>query len=171
MTDIYTPTGNPAAAGPLLSADMRAEFELIKSSLNAAFVSGSWTPQITFGTPGDLSVTYSTQAGYYQKFHTMVAIGFRIVTSAFSHSTASGNMFITGLPFTSSGSNAAVAGLIWGGINKSGYSDIDGLLGTAAAQIAIQASGNGVSPTNVTPADVPSGGTVTLRGSMVYLLP
>ncbi len=171
MTDIYTPTGAPSAAASLLSADMRSEFALIQASLNAAFVSGTWTPQITFGTPGNLAVTYSTQSGYYQKLNTMVAIGFRMITSSFTHTTASGNMFITGLPFTSSGLNVAVAGLIWGGITKAGYTDINGLLGTAASQIAIQASGSGVAPTNVTPADVPSGGSVVLRGSLIYLLP
>lgn len=61
---------------------------------------GDWTPTITCDTPGDLSVTYSSQVGKYTKIGRLVHLQFYIVTSAFTHTTASGSLRIGGIPFT-----------------------------------------------------------------------
>lgn len=60
---------------------------------------GIWTPAITAATPGDLSVSYSAQTGYYTRIGNLVTVHCICVTSAFTHSTAIGAMRITGLPF------------------------------------------------------------------------
>lgn len=170
MTDIYTPTGNPVTGSAGLSADMRAEFTAIQAALNAAFANGTWTPTLTFATPGDLAVTYSVRSGFYQRLHTACALGFRITTSAFTHSTASGNLQITGIPYLSNAVNIVTGAVVWGGITKAGYSDIDAQIGTLVQNITLLASGSGVASANVVAADVPSGGTVQIRGSILYLL-
>lgn len=60
---------------------------------------GTWTPAITFDTPGTLSVSYSVQAGRYTKIGRQVTIQFAAVTSSFTLGTATGSMRISGVPF------------------------------------------------------------------------
>jgi hypothetical protein len=126
---------------------------------------GTWTPGITFATPGNLSVTYAAQTGTYTKIARLVILDFFVTTSAFTHTTASGELTITGVPFTAA---TQIFGgfLAWSGITKAGYTQI-----TAQVQdvrILFNASGSGVSESSVAAADMPSGGTVRLRGSLIY---
>jgi len=67
---------------------------------------GTFTPALTFTTPGDLSVTYTTQLGTYTKIGNVCYYWIEIVTSAFTHTTASGNFRISGMPFTHAASTA-----------------------------------------------------------------
>src|SRR3990172_6973053 len=81
---------------------------------------GTWTPVLTFATPGNLSVVYTTQTGRYQKIGRVVNAYFTMSTSTFTHTTASGSLNITGLPFTSitSSSIRLCGSLLWQGITK-----------------------------------------------------
>lgn len=129
---------------------------------------GTFTPALTFSTPGNLSVTYSTQSGDYTRIGDFVHCDINIVTSAFTHTTASGNALITGLPFTISNSNAPYGAVLWGGINKASYTNVAlaGLSNTTQANLV--ASGMGQAAANVTAADMPTGGTVLIRASLDY---
>lgn len=62
---------------------------------------GTWTPTLTCSTPGDLVVAYSAtnRTGQYQKVGDTVHFQFRLDTTTFTHTTAAGITFITGLPF------------------------------------------------------------------------
>lgn len=60
---------------------------------------GTWTPSLTFLTPGDLNVVYTQRTGYYTKIGNLVYVSAYIVASPFTHSTASGELRIGGLPF------------------------------------------------------------------------
>lgn len=62
---------------------------------------GTFTPTITFSTPGDLNVVYSNQTGLYTKIGRVVHWSAGITTTTFTHTTASGGLQIAGLPFTS----------------------------------------------------------------------
>lgn len=68
---------------------------------------GSFTPTITFGTPGDLNVVYSVQTGTYTKIGRLVHFWINITTTTFTHTTASGALLVAGLPFTVSGTPPA----------------------------------------------------------------
>ena len=61
---------------------------------------GTFTPTITFATPGNLNVVYSTQTAFYTKVGRAVHCLINIQTSTFTHTTASGNALIGTLPFT-----------------------------------------------------------------------
>ncbi len=74
---------------------------------------GTWTPVLTYETPGTLAVTYVRQLGIYTKIGRMVHFQLAIQLSAFTKGTASGVLRITGLPFTST-SNDSVAMCIYG---------------------------------------------------------
>lgn len=126
---------------------------------------GTWTPVLTFVTPGDLTVVYSTQNGQYIKIGDQVTVWFQIDTSTFTHSTASGVVKVTGIPFDVS--IIARGALWWQGITKSGYTDAS-VLAFTAQDIRVTMSASGSNAVDITASDMPSGGTVRLHGTVTY---
>lgn len=130
---------------------------------------GSWTPVLTFATPGNQSIAYSTQIGTYAKVGRVVFAHYFILTSTFTHTTASGNLQVTGLPFTAANDSiTSMGGLMWGGITKAGYTDIGSRVNANTNLFEFGSSGSGQTISNVTSADCPSGGSIQLRGSVMY---
>lgn len=130
---------------------------------------GTWTPTLTFATAGDLSVVYGAQSGRYTKIGRIVTIHFRIETSTFTHTTASGNLRVTGIPFTAATvSERFVGPSIWGGITKANYTQVAPNIASNTAFIIFTASGSGQAASDVTASDVPTGGTVLLYGTILY---
>jgi hypothetical protein len=131
---------------------------------------GTWTPAVTFTTPGDLAITLSIAIGDYTRYGDRVIAGFRCNSSAFTFTTASGNLNITGLPFTaSSDANFVWTGsCTWGGITKAGYTNVVCEVLPATKVGLLTASGSGNAPAIITAADTPSGGTLRLRGVFIY---
>ena len=134
---------------------------------------GTWTPVLTFGTPGDLSVTYSIQVGDYTKIGRKASANYAVAPSAFTHTTASGNAQITGLPFAASAlSNRFFSSPItqWQGITKAGFSAVAGRLAASASLLDFMASTSAASSTNVTAADMPTGGSPIFIGCIEYFV-
>lgn len=126
---------------------------------------GSWTPVLTFVTPGDLAVTYAAQTGTYMKIGNRCIIEFYVYTSAFTHTTAAGQLKLTGLPVTAIGTFYSNINYI--GINKAGYTDISAVVANGTTAIAIEACGVGAAPVVINAADCPTGGTMGLRGQII----
>jgi hypothetical protein len=61
---------------------------------------GGFTPTLTCDTPGNLSTVYNIRGGTYTKVGRLVSFSFAISTTSWAHTTASGDIVITGLPFT-----------------------------------------------------------------------
>ena len=134
---------------------------------------GTWTPVLTFATPGNLSVVYSIQQGGYTKIGNHVTLTGDITTSTFTHTTASGVCTISGLPFaakTSSNQNYQ-GSLAWQGITKASYTQVTPRIVSAGTTITLVASGSGQSIANVEASDMPTAGTVALRFTITYLTP
>ena len=131
---------------------------------------GTWTPALTFATPGDVAVAYTTQVGGYTKIGNMVTASFNIVTSSFTHTTASGNATITGLPFTSNSTSGRLyrGPLDFQGITKLTYTNFVTALANSATSFVLVGGGTGVGRSLVTAADMPTGGSVILTGSLTY---
>jgi hypothetical protein len=131
---------------------------------------GTWTPALTFATPGNLSVSYLAQYGTYLKIGRLVDVSFNILTNSFTQTTASGNLQITGLPFTSANDGISPwrGALQFEGITKAGYTNFAAGPVPNSTAIGVHASGSGVGFSSVAAADVPSGGTVRLQGSVTY---
>lgn len=136
-------------------------------------VEGSWTPSVTFQNPGDLSVVYSIQKGYYRRQGSLVTAMFDILTSTFTHTTALDVLRITGFPYIPLDDalfGRFLGALRWQGITKAGYTDASVQMSnnqtTAFAFIVMCASATSIGVVGV--ADVPSGGTVNLTGSIMY---
>ena len=122
---------------------------------------------LTFATPGDLSVTYVTQAGLGVKIGSMVLLYGQITTATFTHTTAVGALTITGNTITN-GSVSVIAACQWQGITKAGYTDVAGALPAGSATITFLASGSGVGTAAVLVADVPTGGTVQVFFTFLF---
>lgn len=132
---------------------------------------GEWTPVLTFSTVGDLSVSYDTQYGRYTKFDRLVTVYFFIDTATFTHTTASGNLRLTGLPFVCTGSASTYfpIGTFTGeGISKTGYSSIVPFGVGQASYVQFDAYGDNTTHSNVVAADMPTAGEVILIGNLTY---
>lgn len=133
---------------------------------------GSWTPVLTFATPGNLAVTYTAQVGRYVRLGSLALVWFTIHTSAFTHTTASGNCRITGLPITPASVTGLhfQGGMQWSGITKAGYTQWlpQSVLGNSYLEFT--GSGSGQATDSLDTADMPTGGTVILRGFIAYLV-
>lgn len=131
---------------------------------------GTWTPVLTFATPGDLSVVYSQQIGRYIKIGKKVTLSARIDTSTFTHTTASGAVNVTGVPFASE----TVTNFFWNGdlagqgVTKSGYTDFALRIGSNSSIMEGVAMGSGSGFATITAADMPTGGTVILFFGCTY---
>lgn len=179
----FTPTGGISSINVQSAlAEVDAEKAAISSLASVAFSGAgvdmltngiAWTPVLTFVTPGDLAVAYSSQFGrYWQLSSNLLLVQFNIVTSAFTFTTASGNLKITGLPFTTQNTGGLVprGGLTFGGITKAGYTQFASGIGVNTNFFIINCSGSAQAPAIVTAADTPTAGTVTLIGEVIIFL-
>jgi hypothetical protein len=133
--------------------------------------SGTWTPSITFATPGDLSVTYGLQTGQWTRVGTLLFLTFNMFTTAFTHTTASGALNITGLPIAVNlvaGTEQATGPCLLAGVTKATYTDFVLRALGAATIMSIMCNGSGVDTTQVLSGDCPTGGTMKIRGSIWY---
>lgn len=93
VTGVLTLTGGqiqfPAVAIPSAGGNVLDDYE-----------EGTFTPTLTYATPGNLVVAYSFRTGTYVKIGKQVTANILISTSTYTHTTASGNLQITGLPFS-----------------------------------------------------------------------
>jgi hypothetical protein len=129
---------------------------------------GTWTPVLTIGTPGDLSVAYTTQSGTYRKVGGLLFITGNIRTSTWTHTTASGTVNVTGLPFTSTATYQHNFTTLWQGITKANYTHVYMRLAAAASSMNVGVSGSGRAADMAAAADAPTGGTVRLNFSGCY---
>lgn len=149
----------PATQNPSAGANTLDDYE-----------EGVWTPVVTFVTPGNLTVVYSVQFGSYVKIGKLVTITMQLVTSTFTHTTASGNLTITGLPFTSENTtNQQVRGsTIFEGITKANYTQYIMTNSPNTATLTMQASGSGQGAANITTAETTTGTNLILSTTLSY---
>lgn len=163
MTAIYTPTGNPPAGGPLLSSDIRAEFQQISADLNDFYAEGSWTPSLSCVTPGNLAITYAYQVGSYTKIGRVIVAQYFIQPATFTHSTASGALLINGMPFTSMASPAqawTAGSIIFTGISlPTGYTELSSLMEAGVSSLKLQLVGTNTATRTLEVTDIPTGAT------------
>jgi hypothetical protein len=174
VTGTVTPTGNVviATSGKGIDFSATAQASGMTSELLADYEEGTWTPVITFATPGDVSVTYSAQIGSYILVGSLVTAFFRVTASAFTYTTASGNLQITGLPFTSNattnwyGAGPTMIGNINLAISTSTYATVR--INPSTTIINLLMSGTGVNTSTATTTNAISGNLVNFTGLIIY---
>ena len=127
---------------------------------------GEWTPAIAAGTPGDINIVYSLQFGRYTKIGRTVIAHFNLTTSTFTHTTASGQATITGLPFVAT--EDFVGTMVFSGITKATFTQFAPVTASGFSVLAIECSGTGVGIASLQITNMPTAGTVILRGTVVY---
>lgn len=134
---------------------------------------GTWTPAGTFATPGDLSIAYSSQVGWWHRVGKLYHFSGNFTTSTFTHTTASGEFRITGLPVTSSNTaNRIVIGpCAWRGLTyASARDDTACEIQANVNYLRLVGSVSGGTIDTVDTADMPTGGTLQLRFAISFLV-
>jgi len=131
---------------------------------------GTFTPTLTAATVGNLSVSYSLQLGRYTRIGNRVYISASILTSAFSHTTASGGVRLGGLPFSSNSTsgNLPSFSLFFSGLTKAGYTQFVPYSDPGNTYLVVTACASAVSNAGVNITDFPTGGTVAMIYSGHY---
>jgi hypothetical protein len=131
---------------------------------------GTGTLSMTFTTAGNQSIILSVDDYNYVKVGRLVVLSFTLVTSTFTHSTASGDLRILTLPFTSTNTaNLFYYGnLQWSGIT-SAYTDVCIRTTNNSAFVNLEGSKTAAASAAIDYGDMPTGGTVDLRGTISYL--
>lgn len=129
---------------------------------------GTWTPALTFATPGDLATAYTIQEGTYVKIGRWVFVTCELRLSTFTHTTASGNIRVTGLPFVHNTSNylggSAILAQGWTNAGAQPFTRV----GSAASYVEVQMGESGTAIALSTTADWPTGGAPLLRFFHAY---
>lgn len=127
----------------------------------------AWTPVLTAETPGDLARTYTTQIGFYWTFARLYIAWFDILTASFTHTTASGDVTITGLSHTPL---AIIGGAMQrvSGVTKANYTQFEAEQNLSTGVIRVTCSGSAQTNADLAITDLPTGGTVRLQGYVIY---
>lgn len=137
------------------------------------FEENTWTPALTFTIPGNLSVAYTVQLGWYQKIGRFVSLSFQIVTSTWTHTTAGGTLQITGIPFNpdSSLTNMQWTGAVGTSLMTFGTGYTMATVNTfwSATTLRILLSGSALARVDSTPANWPTGSAIVLNGAITYI--
>ena len=142
------------------------------SELLDDYEEGTWTPVIAFSTVGNSSIVLSLAVGTYVKVGALVTAHYTIRTSTFTHTTASGSLQLTGVPYSyfagGAGQNTGNALARFGGITKANFTQVGLLIPNGGATATFSINGEGQAYTTVAAGDMPSAGTVDLTGTIVY---
>lgn len=126
-------------------------------------------PTVSFATPGDLNIAYTTQLGRFTKIGGTCCIQIAIVTSTFTHTTAAGNLEFSNLPFTVANTTDLSQGTgSFTGITKANYTQFALRPAGNTTKAVIDASGSAQTRSTVTAANTTSGVQLTLVFSAVY---
>lgn len=117
------------------------------TNLLSAYTTNTFTPAVAFGG-GTTGITYTSQTGKYWKIGAVVYIVFQIVLSNKGSST--GNMTITGLPFTSRSGEFAIIPLLTGLVTFSGVSPAYASVDSAATTATVYQGGQAGAIANIT---------------------
>lgn len=133
--------------------------------------SGTWTPVFTFATPGNLSVVYTTQVGYYVRIGNFVLVRFFVQCTP-TFTTSSGNLQFTGLPFTaasaqsfgSSGSTSNTANVTYPASKTTLVNNIS----SGATLLVFNGDGSGQTGTALTTANITTAVSTGISGTLCY---
>lgn len=140
----------------------------IDTFLATTYVAGTWTPTVTFSTPGTLSVSYASQVGRYVRIGPMVFLEFFLQFTP-TLGTASGTFRIGGLPLsagTTNGTGGTVslnAAFTWTASRTAVLLNF-----STTSTLAVSQIGSAVNAVNMTTANITDGVAHTLFASFTY---
>lgn len=133
------------------------------------YEAGTWTPVLTFTTPGDLAVVYSVQVGTWRRIGNRVWLHARFLTSTFTHTTATGDLRVTGSPFTVAANTLVYPGATnWQGLTKALYTQINAVGTTNSNVVTFYANGSAQSISTVKAADTTTGVQIFIEFDLAF---
>jgi hypothetical protein len=170
LADIAHGHGMPSATAFAVNDILFPASQAASSNVNSLddYEEGTFTPHFAYATPGTSSWADTVNVGYYTKVGNRVFIDIRI-NSVPTNGTASGELQITGLPFTSfnQSSPASTMACSLGGWTKASYTAIAASVRANTTTLDFTAIGSGVAQFILTVAEIPTGGAVAVRLSGV----
>ena len=168
-TDLTISSGNlvqgTAAKGINFTANTPASG--MTSQLLNWYEEGTWTPALSASTPGNFTPTYTVQEGGYTRVGRLVTAIGRIYLSSFTNTTGSGDLFITGLPFTASGYYSA-GGLNYAGVTKAGYTQFTPFATPSQTYLRIDCSASATALATLQVTDLTGGGSPYFLFTVTY---
>jgi hypothetical protein len=164
----FVGANTPTLITPVLGAATATSVNFGGSSLSTYTTLTPWTPTLTFATPGNLSVSYATQTGYYMQIGSLTLITFQISCTP-TYTTASGNMQISGSGLTAAtfqyiGSAFMFSsGTTW----PAGRTSINLLMSAATNFIQLFGSGTGVADSVFTTTQVVTATNINFGGTIL----
>jgi hypothetical protein len=130
----------------------------------------NWTPNITFATPGSMAKTSETYTGRIRRLpnNRMFIAYFDCIVNFSSLTGASGNLRITGLPFTNESTNSHGAMTFFQRVNLTTQPYIAPTLTVNTTYIEFTASGNNTTYTALQPSHFTTGVSIRLAGWVMY---
>lgn len=135
------------------------------------FESGTFTPTISFATPGDISVSYADQSAVYSRIGNVVSFSLRLLFTP-TYTTAAGNIHINGLPFeVAAGPNQYLIAVPASTITwPTSTTQVVGLAVAGTTRAQMQSIGSGVAGASAwTTAHFPSATQRDIRISGFYI--
>lgn len=160
---------SPTLVTPTLGVASATSINFGQDALNY-YDEGTFTPTFSFATPGTLSVSYTTQTGQYTRIGNLIFIAITLQCTP-TLGTASGQLRIEGLPFTSAVLNHAMA-LSNKSSNVTLPASATYLNGYTAGTTYCRARGGGstISDTDLNPSNFTSGASTIIAFSGCYLI-
>lgn len=139
------------------------------ANLAPTYEVGTWLPEITFDTPGNLIVKYSFRVATFTRMGNIAFATIGLITSIFTHTTASGLFKITGFPFTFAFNDefGYIAPVAFEGIALPDYTNFNLVPSNVENAIFMVASASGKLLVNVTASNFPTGTTKAISSTFV----
>lgn len=160
---------SPTLVTPTLGVATATSINFGGSALSSYVSNTSWTPTFTCDTPGDLSVSYATQSGYYSRVGSIVYVSFFLeFTPTFS--TASGNMRVSSFPVQASANNYAFAPLLLSNVTyPAGVTNVFTYMDGSYQFTYLVGNKSAAAYTILTIAQIASGATIKIGGGFSYM--
>lgn len=140
----------------------------VLTTLSCNSETGIFTPTLTAGTPGTMSVGYATQIGHYVRVGNLLMLNIHLVLNSFTLGTASGTVkVVTGLP-----ANKYASVLVAAPQNLDLTADVKnvyGFIGTGLSDISLAETRDNTGALDVLISAVTS--TTVMRISGSYIIP
>jgi len=129
---------------------------------------GTFTPTLSFPTNGDLNIVYSDQTGLFWDLGDRIFVYFRVLTSTFTHSTASGSLRLSMPSVVKNIDNYLPHGSCRINYTKAGYTSVTPFVVFNSNLMNFFSEGSGVVGASLVAADMPSGTNVSIIGNITY---
>lgn len=165
VPDISIQPATAGLAGSLSAADKSKLDQLV-------YDPNTWTPTLSFDVPGNLNVVYSTRVGIYTRIARQILLQFYIATSTFTWTTSTGNLIITGVPFTPTASLPEQVGVItWTGLSMPGFMElVPRVLPAAPGVIQFVTAGSGTGRSVLNTTSTTSGTNIFITGTISFTI-